>query len=1196
MSEHVTFHPAFAVAARDGLGRDQARSWETARRDARLLVPVDVQALVVEPDDPLDHADVAVQLLTAVDSPRTSVPFTDIEAGDARARVPGVHLHWSLPDGLTRTRGHDADGNPRWRALPDRWLVARMLNELPYPMRYWIVESEHAAAFDLSGWPGTPLQPARTPDLPADKLTAVVGGDPAWAAVYDNVACRFAFHDDLSGVPSRLARALTYVVVGWYSTPGLDPLDSAEQEDGFDAVLRALGWAVDPERLSAVQAEAEEGVRATARLGLGALPHAVRARPDLAELSPDGAALVEQSRPWWPRQSLYHGVVYGVRRQTAAPDPRPEPDAVDVCVGATSVEAAGRLIATRSGDDVAEVQHAAFAYGVTDALSDPDGVTRIDEEFHARAFESRPGGQRAERVLVGDPFEDVRAPEFPTPASDQVLADADGSVQFAFTTGASRVADLLVLRTRPDRVAAPPDPRRLEERSVPLPRWYVPQDPVVLLSGLGRSLRHGYDGRFSADERLRCRLSGDTVSRLAGVIDGRVLVEDEIGHGAVPAEVQDLVIEAAVENPFLDISEQVAGRLGLPYRSIHVALTAESRLFLWSLARPADAARLHSHSLKDGVGSSPAGITIWRQPWVPLYLEWELDLELDDRLEGWHLDELDYEPDGPVPSASAVQTTVSGRSLLTSASGRALADAITAFCDGEDRLDLEGAGELEEHAEAQLRTLAGEAARTDLLSGGLDGLRERLLGHNSEVERADSTGELQSPPPGPDALLLRAGIARLQRLRVVDTFGRRLPLVDNRKPTPQVGRGLRDDTRPDVLLVRPRLHPPARLLLRLLDAGDDTAEAVVDQSRTNPPSPVAGWLLADHVDGAVEFFDPAGAPLGQLVTDPLSGAVVWEGPPGHRGRLGATPVDEGAGSVLRHLTALARGVLAEDASERAGSGVARSDSPLTALLRVVDTTAETIAPSGMTGTEHVAQLSGRPIAVVRAALRLEVQPEVPHPLLADADRAARAEAWRRLTARAFPVRLGALTRLNDGLLGYFVDDDYTTLWPVHQAVLASAADSGPRRGWLRSLDDAGPAAAPLDSPFLSQSAAVPLRPGRTVHLTLLMDPSASVHATSGLLPRKSLALVRDWTAPALSRITPSFRVGPVLVDPGTVRMPHAQGLGSRLEWSRRDSETQWRHDPIVAATQQAFLHDAPAVLQEGYIRVELAERPHGTPR
>ena len=44
------------------------------------------------------------------------------------------------------------------------------------------------------------------------------------------------------------------------------------------------------------------------------------------------------------------------------------------------------------------------------------------------------------------------------------------------------------------------------------PRFWHPNDPVLLVAGLHRSQKHGEDGRYNPDGTLTCRLPGQTIT------------------------------------------------------------------------------------------------------------------------------------------------------------------------------------------------------------------------------------------------------------------------------------------------------------------------------------------------------------------------------------------------------------------------------------------------------------------------------------------------------------------------------------------------------------------------------------------------------------------------------------------------------------------------------------------------------------
>ena len=200
-------------------------------------------------------------------------------------------------------------------------------------------------------------------------------------------------------------------------------------------------------------------------------------------------------------------------------------------------------------------------------------------------------------------------------------------------------------------------------------------------------------------------------------------------------------------------------------------------------------------------------------------------------------------------------------------------------------------------------------------------------------------------------------------------------------------------------------------------------------------------------------------------------------------------------------------------------------------------------------------------------------------------------------SHAFPVRVGELTRSDDGVLGFFVNDDYSQLRLVDKVIAASAANSGRSRGQLGLLGQGQGAAAlaqtGITHPYIAgkdEDDTLALHIGQTVTLTILMHPAGKCSLTSGVLPRKALALARDWVGPGLAKIAPSLRTGPVLVETdldtkGQVRLPKVSVFGKHQNFLWRDTPATWRTDAILAATQTALLPDEPGELREGWIRV-----------
>lgn len=318
-----------------------------------------------------------------------------------------------------------------------------------------------------------------------------------------------------------------------------------------------------------------------------------------------------------------------------------------------------------------------------------------------------------------------------------------------------------------------------------------------------------------------------------------------------------------------------------------------------------------------------------------------------------------------------------------------------------------------------------QLANLNCLSQALSGFNHALLQRKQTLqleiadplafpEYADFTNEVRryvlharrlAPQPEDDFNPIRAGALDLLALRLVDTFGQVRDL--------QWERALAAETLQPLgvgfpLALPPRLVQPARLNLRWLSA--DFAEA---EMNAHPASnPICGWLLPNNLDNSVMVYDQNGTALGALTMDPDQ---PWQPAPGQSQRLFIADVKN------PHLQKMLREMIA-----RQRQSLARKQSPtyLENFLSAVDSALENIAPENFAQHQAQALLMGRPIALVRVALRWELQ-GLPanhqgwtafHQDLRRFERETRAFEQVKL-----PLRLGEFRQFNDGLVGYWIE-------------------------------------------------------------------------------------------------------------------------------------------------------------------------------
>jgi hypothetical protein len=964
--------------------------------------------------------------------------------------------------------------------------------------------------------------------------------------------------------------------------------------------------------------------------------------------------------------SLLHGSVLGVpiTGEITGADDRPAPEDMSTAIGldlddVTAALAAPGFGTTPENRQTAERLMAAFTSGLLARIATTDGVRDIQEQEHADGFwpfagaplrDAKDDRLRAEDSLKYGPTQVGRKGRGARAESRNAIRDDVLSTEISWSGKHVRVVgDSSTIAAKATRSAATPSPapepiaKPGESRTVAkaAPRLFRPAPAVVAVRGLRPSARHHGDGLFDP-EGLRCRWPGECRPGMQGVVDAAAILPT-LGNGAIPADVLQVVREAVTLDPY---SSAWLAQAGAPeptwparearIRAEHVRLFGPQLVYdgsgagavLAGLKPPTQAAsrsawggasldalhaatdlavQLADYSIVDGAPPSPVAITTWRQPWVPLFVEWRVRLRGSDTVDGWQLGELDLT--APAPLATNVDRTFVGRSPITTGIAKSLSDAMQGWLDAENARDAAtpSQSQLDEAGEAALAALRNLIRPLDLVSCSLDGIREQLLGIdyvNGMVVRQvpDDEGGAPRPVASGAPVPLFGGQVEVLELRAVDAFGRvqTIPLDTMRTTS-----ALEVPDAPATIALAPRVQNGARWLFRFVDpsyplTGDPRSapEAYVDQvAGRDAVTPLCGYLLPDHMDESLEVFDRFGTPIGELVHDAISEAVRWEPAPGRpvppdAGPLTGVPGEFGAHA--QHVGLLASGLIERDVASRHADEPA-TRSALSALLRAIDTTLWTVDTLGAVGSPTIAGLVGRPVAVVRATLRLEAPDDADELTITAAGGAqARRAAFAMLAEQRFPVRIGDLGRSDDAVLGFFVDDDYTRFHVVDKVVASSAFDTGRHRWHLGLLGEtATPAPDPIDHPYLEAEDTLQVKPGQVVRLTILMLPAGKVHLTTGIVPRKALVLPDDWTAAGLRAMVPSLRVGPVLVDPAEIRLPKIASLPQDQNFIRRTGPLTWKEDPIVAATSAALLPKLPHEAQEGWVRVAPAQPPTG---
>ena len=1089
---------------------------------------------------------------------------------------PGVHLHWALPDALAHGSSKVPEGCKQamlFPAVPNRWLVTRLQNDKKD--RQWVVESDylhpdkavppapdgkslHSIAipfpydrqkgerpFRYLGRVRPETENDAAPEYLASKnyrLTAVgyqpnpgkgnntvppTGGlgEPTFAALYSNCLSVFGFHDH--DLPNETS-GLTYEIIGWYSDPDHDWLKSEAMTAALETARQDLtqqGQAID-EALVLKQA-----LKTAFNWEIGDTQTAL------------------------PKATIFHARIGMDKKADAF-----KPGNVSVAMGNTATEALSALLANDARlhqitDNLEAKLEALHLSESIDHLTLDIGP-KFQHARHDRGFSSISGGTvwgirvtdaNAKKTLAfsnADPAADLaKEPDLlnqlnlaqreldhavceldcmqkqlyadwykymlcaypPSDARDD-YPDID-EVRFFIEQHhlvliAEKKEQITGLTTSRDHLQKELEgllqtPKQLQPR--PGMRFYRPNEPVLLIAGDGlrMSNRHFQNGPhpcqvFTKDLDLS---NIDTLSALIGQFKGSTH-EDPPGtwHAfSLDWRVQMQAVQEMnnlsahsrhydpdfILNTFKLDKDQVelstiAGKGGAgPAASIYTGsslLTGHAKFKLSERINAFLSLRLLAKYFQDKAIPQKERTNDFFETHVYAIKEW-----------------YDTKKSDPKIADPVVDTILQVASVIDDAQFHVLAQALNGF------------------NEALLMHKQTFQLPLDEPLGFADA---KAFTHS--VKQAVGSNTWVAPQALDDFQLIRSGGFKVLDLRLVDTFGR----VQDLDVKNWLASELMPPSRePGFFSLPPRLAQPARIFFQWL-AGDN---GEVEMNSHPATTPVCAWLMQNQLDQSLMVYDASGKAQGALDRD-----FKWTYAPG------AKPVTPE--KRPKYL-----GMLVENLISKAPAN----------FFKQLDTALEHIHPARSSEHEALALLIGRPIAVVRAKLKLALQGQPAINQSWDSFRADLEKFFQSdgkqferssdgISKVKLQIRLGDSRQLNDGLLGYWIEDKDGN-YGAYQA----GNDT-----WIERCVADG-----------------------EVKLTMLLDPRGVVHVTSGILPAEVHEIAPDHYAPALKAIEAWFLTAPILSPASKIALPLPTEADHKWSWiARREANES---SPIEPANTQA---------------------------
>ena len=771
-------------------------------------------------------------------------------------------------------------------------------------------------------------------------------------------------------------------------------------------------------------------------------------------------------------------------------------------------------------------------------------------------------------------------------------------------------------------------------KAVDLDSVASPSDPVVLVSGGELDTKLLPPDLNGESQLLPTRFTGQAITAIrvtyAPVQQDPVAVtwEDLLGKitlpswNAFPKEVQGLWLEVLLLDTsnaqlIASIYFEMARKTpqGNQLEELTAKIQSQQRCCWTDFETKPPTEALTAACGFEGLLPDPIGVAFrpGKNPWTPVFMDWKIkwfpsSSEVVDALADWELGELDYSWKGSVLKSPSPEIVFEGRSVLNQKTTQNIQTKFTSFKNDPNYKNLP------QNTIENLQWVANNISYMDLVTQSMAGFTlqlntvlntmknqpldthiQHLLAGNSYFDPVSgSTGNKDAGPFFP----IRSGHFQVLDLWLVDSYGQILPGKSNLLGPEDAIKNIiwspdmctdspnyTDGDTGNFGQLPPRIAQDAVVTPRFLQRDNDK----IFTNSSDSTSPICGWIMSNYLDDALMVFDAGGHSQGEVIKvrrevtgDDNNLTIRWDAAPGTNTALGAGP-----DLPNMHLQNFIDALLA--------TGTASTGAlAYTELMNAIDSTLWlTNQPNG---GNNLSVLLGKPLAVVRAEVELTLSGDP-----------AYNQGWYQtgeyyndngtynpqappFVAVKFNVRIGDSLMKKNGVMGYFVNDDYTKFYKVY----GSAGQTGALQRLLKTgraslnLNQVKSALNNAPSPssgYVVTDHLVSLAANQgPVTLTVIMDPTGDMPIIPGSLPGSSISLPNGPVTEAMENLSATFRTGPLLLDPSQIRMPTPAEVRGDWAWIARKDVTEWQPGmPITEQTSKASLSPKPLSLVEGWL-------------